>query len=45
MNLMYINGSPNKKIKNENIVDELEDQVRTKILNMKNNSEKIILRS
>ena len=45
MHLMYINGSPNKKIKNENIVDELEDQVRTKILNMKNNSEKIILRS
>ena len=45
MNLMYINGSPNKKIKNENLVDELENQVRTKILYIKNNSEKIILRS
>ena len=45
MNLMYIDGSPNKKVKSENIVDELENQVRTKILNMKNNSEKIILRS
>ena len=26
-NLLYIDGAPNKKIANENLVDELEDQI------------------
>ncbi len=44
-NLLYVDGSPNKKISNNNLVDELEEQVRDKILKNKNESEKIILRS
>ena len=44
-NLLYVDGSPNKKISNDNLVDELEEQVRDKILKNKNESEKIILRS
>ena len=44
-NLLYIDGSPNKKINNDNIVDELEKQVRTKVKDNKIKSEKIILRS
>ncbi len=44
-NLLYIDGSPNKKISNDNLVDELEEQVRNKILRNRQESEKIILRS
>ena len=44
-NLLYIDGAPNKKIANENLVDELEDQIRVKISKNKIESEKIILRS
>ena len=44
-NLLYIDGAPNKKISNENIVDELEEQIRLKISLNKTKSEKIILRS
>ena len=43
-NLLYIDGSPNKKIANENLVNELEDQVRLKVEKNKIESEKIILR-
>ena len=42
---LYIDGAPNKKIANENLVDELEDQIRVKISKNKIESEKIILRS
>ena len=34
-NLMYIDGEPNNKISNENIVDELENKVREKIAKSK----------
>ena len=44
-NLLYVDGAPNKKIANENLVDELEDQIRVKISKNKIESEKIILRS
>jgi len=44
-NLLYIDGTPNKKISNEDLVDELEEQVRSKISKQKIESEKIILRS
>jgi len=44
-NLLYVDGSPSKKIKNEKLVDELEDQIRVKISKNKTKSEKIILRS
>ena len=44
-NLLYIHGSPNKKIKNDNLVDELEKQVRIKIEDNRIKSDKIILRS
>ena len=44
-NLLYIDGSPNKKIKNDNLVDELEKQVRIKIEDHRIKSDKIILRS
>jgi len=44
-NLLYVDGSPNKKISNDNLVDELEEQVRNKISKDKIESEKIILRS
>jgi (E)-4-hydroxy-3-methylbut-2-enyl-diphosphate synthase len=43
-NLLYIDGAPNKKIANENLVNELEDQVRLKVEKNKIESEKIILR-
>ena len=43
-NLLYIDGAPNKKITNENLVNELEDQVRLKVEKNKIESEKIILR-
>ena len=44
-NLLYVNGTPNKKIANTNLVDELEDQVRKQVTKNKIESEKIILRS
>ena len=44
-NLLYIDGAPNKKISNANLVDELENQVRKKLIKNKIESEKIILRS
>ena len=44
-NLLYVDGNPNKKISNEDLVDELEEQVRSKISKQKIESEKIILRS
>ena len=44
-NLLYIDGTPNKKISNANLVDELENQVRKKLIKNKIESEKIILRS
>ena len=44
-NLLYIDGTPNKKIANENLVNELENQVRQKVEKNKIESEKIILRS
>ena len=44
-NLLYIDGSPNKKINNDNLVDELEKQVRMKIEDNRIKSDKIILRS
>ena len=44
-NLLYVDGRPNKKISNEDLVDELEEQVRSKISKQKIESEKIILRS
>ena len=44
-NLLYVDGTPNKKISNEDLVDELEEQVRSKISKQKIESEKIILRS
>ena len=44
-NLLYVDGSPNKKITNDNLVDELEEQVRSKVTKNKIESEKIILRS
>jgi (E)-4-hydroxy-3-methylbut-2-enyl-diphosphate synthase len=44
-NLLYVDGAPNKKISNENLVNELEDQVRKKVIKNKTESEKIILRS
>ena len=34
-NLMYIDGEPNNKISNENLVDELENRVREKIAKSK----------
>ena len=43
-NLLYVDGSPNKKIANKSLVDELEDQVRRKVAKSKTESEKIILR-
>ena len=43
-NLLYVDGTPNKKIANNNLVDELEDQVRRKVAKSKTESEKIILR-
>ena len=43
--LLYVDGTPNKKILNDNLVDELEDQVRKKVSQHKTESEKIILRS
>jgi len=42
---LYIDGMPNKKISNENLVDELEKQARKKINKNKTESEQIILRS
>ena len=44
-NLLYVDGSPNKKIANNNLVDELEEQVRQKVAKSKIDAEKIILRS
>ena len=44
-NLLYVDGSPNKKVSNEDLVNELEEQVRHKIIKNKTESEKIILRS
>ena len=44
-NLIYVDGSPNKKIANNNLVDELEEQVRQKVAQSKIDAEKIILRS
>ena len=44
-NLLYIDGEPSKKINNESLVDELEDQVRKKVEQNKKESERIILRS
>ena len=44
-NLLYVDGSPNKKISNDNLVNELENQVREKVAQSKMQSEKIILRS
>ena len=44
-NLLYVDGLPNKKISNENLVDELEEQIRSKVSNKQIESEKIILRS
>ena len=44
-NLLYVDGAPNKKISNDNLVNELEDQVRKKVAQSKTDSEKIILRS
>ena len=44
-NLLYVDGSPNKKIANNNLVDELEEQVRQKVAQSKIDAEKIILRS
>jgi len=32
---MYVDGLPNKKISSEKIVDEIEDQVRSKIAKKK----------
>ena len=42
-NLLYVDGLPNKKITNENLVNEIEEQVREKLL--KRNSKDIIARS
>tara|TARA_B100001029_G_scaffold178843_1_gene186491 strand:- start:2327 stop:3430 length:1104 start_codon:yes stop_codon:yes gene_type:complete len=44
-NLLYVNGTPNKKISNNNLIDELEEQVRNQVMRNKDESEKIILRS
>ena len=44
-NLLYVDGAPNKKISNDNLVNELEDQVRKKVAQSKTDTEKIILRS
>ena len=44
-NLLYVNGTPNKKISNDNLIDELEEQVRNQVMRNKDESEKIILRS
>ena len=44
-NLLYVDGAPNKKISNDNLVNELEDQVRKKVAQSKTDSEKIILMS
>ena len=44
-NLLHVDGAPNKKISNDNLVNELEDQVRKKVAQSKTDSEKIILRS
>ena len=43
-NLLYVDGTPNKKILNDNLVDELEDQVRKKVSQHKTESEKILER-
>jgi len=43
--LLYVDGSPNKKVSNADLVNELEEQVRHKIIKNKTESEKIILRS
>jgi len=40
-NLLYIDGIPDKKIANENLIDELEDQVREK-LSLRNDSNVIV---
>lgn len=37
-NLLYVNGSPHHKVKNEQLVDELEKMIREQLAN-KNNSE------
>ena len=44
-NLLYIDGTPNKKISNDDLVNELEKQVRKKLIKIKIESEQIILRS
>ena len=44
-NLLYVDGLPNKKISNENLIDELEEQIRSKVSDKQIESEKIILRS
>ena len=44
-NLLYIDGSPNKKINNDDLVDELEKQVRMKVEDNRIKLDKIILRS
>ena len=38
-NLLYVDGAPNKKISNDNLVNELEDQVRKKVAQSKTDSE------
>ena len=40
-NLLYVDGSPNKKIANTNLVDELEEQVRQKVAQSKIDAEKM----
>ena len=42
-NLLYVDGLPNKKIRSDKLVDEIENKVREKI--QSKNSTKIIARS
>ena len=42
-NLLYVDGSPDKKISNDNLVKEIEEKVREKLL--LRNSNNIIARS
>jgi len=38
-NLLYVNGSPHQKVKNDELIDELEKMIREQLENKKNNEQ------
>jgi len=44
-NLIYIDGKPDHKINNDNLVDHLESLIREKISKQKNNQNTVIAKS